>query len=195
MQILLHAANPIPTLPSLPSLAVPPSPLSLAPHKGRKFLGAFMMSPYFDVLARNTECKSYVTNGNSDILPLHTLQNFGKGNMAGIPDPASNPDVAQVLPYLDAYLAPEGFYADLPKVVSSMMIYAGGAESLRDDILQFGEMLKKTTDRKELEVRMVVDEFGVHLDPMLDFFVGIPEDKLVSVTKEIVNWFRERVTV
>ena len=195
MQILLHAANPIPTLPSLPSLTVPPSPLSLAPHKGRKFLGAFMMSPYFDVLARNPACKSYVTNGNSDIIPLHALQNFGKGNMAGIPDPASNPEVAQVLPYLDAYLAPEGFYADLPKVVSSMMIYAGGAESLRDDILQFGEMLKKTTDGKELEVRMVVDEFGVHLDPMLDFFVGIPEDELVPVTKEIVNWFRERVTV
>ena len=36
--------------------------------------------------------------------------------------------------------------------------------------------------------------FGVHLEPLLDFFTGMPEDNLGHVTKDIVKWFKGRVT-
>jgi len=54
------------------------------------------------------------------------------------------------------------------------MIRAGGAELMCDDITQFGKTSDKA-DGEELDVKAVVDEFGVHLNPMLDFFGGISE--------------------
>jgi len=54
------------------------------------------------------------------------------------------------------------------------MIRAGGAESMCDDIIQFGKTSDKA-DGEELDVKAVMDEFEVHLNPMLDFFVGISE--------------------
>jgi len=50
-------------------------------------------------------------------------------------------------------------------------------------------------DGKKMETKPLVDEFGVHLEPIVDFFAGIPEDKLVPVTKDIVLWVGERVSV
>jgi len=192
LQLLLHTAKPMPSIPSQPSLAVPPSPLSNPEMEGKKLLGAYMMSPYLDLLARNPACKSYVTNYDSDITSQVKLEDFGQRVMAGIP--TSDPEVAKLLPYIDSQLAPAGFYSDLPSTISSILISAGGGEALLDDIIQFGEILKSTTDGKAMETRVLVDDFGVHLDPMLDFFAGMPEDKLGSVTKDIVKWFGERVT-
>lgn len=198
LQILLHTVNPIPDIPTLPSLAVPPSPLSLPPYQGQKFLGAFMLSPYLDILARNPACRSYVTNVDSDIMPQYNQRDFGELVMSGLPNLTSHPEVAKVLPYLDSQLAPGGFYADIPKAVESVLVYSGGGESMRDDIIEFAEKLKKTgtgVDGKKMETKLLVDEFGVHLEPMMDFFAGIPEDKLVPVTKDIVEWVGERVSV
>jgi len=118
--------------------------------------------------------------------------------MSGLPNLTSHPEVVKLLPYLDSQLAPEGFYADIPKAVESVLVYSGGGESMRDDIIEFAEKLKKTgtgVDGKKMETKLLLDEFGVHLEPMMDFFAGIPEDKLGPVTKDIVAWVGERISV
>ena len=43
------------------------------------------------------------------------------------------------------------------------------------------------------KIHILVDDFGVHLKPLLDFFAGMPEDNLGHVTKDAVKWFKERV--
>jgi len=182
----------MPFILSQPSLAVPPSPLSSLDIQGQKLLGVYMMGPYLDLLARNPASKSYATNSDSDTISQAGLENFGQSVMAGIP--TSDPEVAKLLPYIDSQLAPSGFYSDLPATTSSILISAGGGEVLLDDIIQFGEILKSTTNGNEMEIRVLVDNFGVHLEPILDFFAGMPEDKLGGVTKDIVKWFGERVT-
>jgi len=38
-----------------------------------------------------------------------------------------------------------------------------------------------------------VDDFGVHLKPLLNFFMDMPEVHLGPVMKDVVKWFKNHI--
>jgi len=163
LQLLLHMIHPISGIPQVPA--------------GTKLGGAYLMSPWLDILARNP-VPSYNENRPWDITLQENLKEFGDRAKAGITDD-------KLLPYIDRYVAPEGWYNGLDSTVESVLITSGGKESLRDDIVQFSEIFSKSHPKTKL----YVDKIGLHVDPYLDFFAG--EKKLCETTPIIISWVRD----
>jgi hypothetical protein len=65
-------------------------------------------------------------------------------------------------------------------VVKKMLITAGRHECMREDIIKFGKQVDGP------DVRMVVDKYGVHDDPLFDFIAR--EKKLGELTPLIISW-------
>ncbi|KAF8154251.1 Alpha/Beta hydrolase protein [Crassisporium funariophilum] len=167
LQLLLHMLHPIPGLPSLPTSI--------------KFGGLYMMSPWVNLIPRS-QARSYSENDARDIVSTETLEDFGQRVLAGVEEDS-------FLPYLDTYFAPIGWYDGIGKTVDRVLITAGGAECLRDDIVEFSETFRKS----HRETKVVVDKFGVHDDPMYDFLAG--ETKLCELTPIIIQWYMDAFSV
>jgi hypothetical protein len=86
------------------------------------------------------------------------------------------------IPYLQAASAPRDWLQGVDKCVRRVLISAGDLEFLRDEIVHYGkrvgEHLKDTT--------IIVQENGIHVDPLLDLLVG--EKSLGSLTPKILDW-------
>jgi len=78
--------------------------------------------------------------------------------------------------------APEWWFDGVERLVERVLVTAGSAECLQDDIVAVGEAIKKHHPNTEV----VVQAGGLHEDPYLDFMVG--ESKLGSLTPLIVEW-------
>jgi hypothetical protein len=89
------------------------------------------------------------------------------------------------VPYLEAASAPKDWLQGVDKLVRRLLISAGDLEFLRDEIVHYGkrveEHLKDTT--------IIVQENGIHDDPLLDLLVG--EKDLGSLTPKILDWLEE----
>ena len=85
--------------------------------------------------------------------------------------------------YLDHANAPEGWFDDIAKVASKVLITAGDGEILRDMITVFAKRICEVHPK----VTYIVQENGIHDDPVLDFMVPAPE-KIGSLTPKIVDW-------
>jgi len=89
------------------------------------------------------------------------------------------------IPYLQAASATRDWLQGVDKCVQRVLISAGGLEFLRDEIVHYGkgveEHLKDTT--------IIIQENGIHVDPLLDFLVG--EKSLGSLTPKILDWLEE----
>ncbi|KAF4611883.1 hypothetical protein D9613_003759 [Agrocybe pediades] len=147
---------------------------------GVRFKGAYFMSPWPFLLPR-VGVESYTDNSQHDIVsPPEKFADFGRRVLSGLQNEAVD------LPYVDASYAPDGWYEGYDDLVESVLITAGGAECLKDDILEFADILGKA----HKDTRLVVDRFGVHDDPFLDFLIG--EKRLTELTPLIIQWVADR---
>jgi acetyl esterase/lipase len=103
-----------------------------------------------------------------------TLKDWGARILSAVPDADR--------PFIEAVRAPAGWFQGADALVERVLITAGGAELLEDDIVAFAEAFKKHHARTEL----VVQKDGLHEDMYLDFMVK--EKKVGSLTPLTVEW-------
>ncbi|KAK7038019.1 Abhydrolase-3 domain-containing protein [Favolaschia claudopus] len=159
LQVLSHILHPrhgVPTL-NLPR----PSPLR----------GMLLLSPYTNLSA---DSKSHTENDSNDILTQATLRDWGARILADVPDMSR--------PFAEAVRAPAGWFDGADEVVERVLVTAGSAEILRDDVVAVAGALKKSHKKTEL----VVQKGGLHEDMFLDFLVG--ERNVGSLTPLTVEW-------
>ncbi|KAG6852204.1 hypothetical protein C0991_002102 [Blastosporella zonata] len=157
-EIISHILHPVPDVPPL-TLSAP-------------FGGAYAMSPWID-LTNGTG--SMITNDDSDIIGLKALLYWGGIVLDGVPE--------EYRPYLEAYRAPEDWFANISTAVSRILITAGDAECLRDSIVVFTERVRK----QHPNVQFLLQKYGVHNDPFFDFMA--PEKVLGELTPPILDFF------
>ena len=79
--------------------------------------------------------------------------------------------------------APEGWFDDIAKVASKILITAGDNEILRDTITVFARKICEVHP----EVICLVQDDAIHADPMFDFSVPAPKT-IGSLTPKMVDW-------
>ncbi|KAJ7453936.1 Alpha/Beta hydrolase protein [Mycena galericulata] len=131
--------------------------------------GVCLISPW---VALTPDSRSSVENAGKDYLSVKPFSEHIRPQFAEV-DPA----------FAEASKAPEGWFNGAERVFERMLITAGSAECLRDDIVEVGNGLKASHSIVEL----VFQKGGIHVDMYLDFFVK--EKKLGSLTPLIVEWF------
>ncbi|KAJ3506309.1 hypothetical protein NLJ89_g6940 [Agrocybe chaxingu] len=163
-QLLLHQLHPVEGLQELST--------------DMKFGGAYMMSPWTDLLPRGGVA-SYKKNAKWDFVAAPKLAYFGRAYLDRVREEKD-------LKYIDAHYAPGRWYDGVGNIVDKVLITAGGAESLRDDIVRFADRFGKAHG----DTKVVVDKFGVHNDPFLDFYAGETK-QLSELTPIILEWIKE----
>jgi acetyl esterase/lipase len=163
LQLFSHTLHP------LPADLAPPSPLVglSAPIKG-----AFLMSPWVSLASDTT---SFRENDKTDVMTSKVLSEWGTQVIAPVPESSHV--------YLEAVKAPESWFAGVNGLVHRILITTGAKECLRDDDIAFADML----DKHHPDVKMVVQEDGVHDDPLFDFALGEP-GRGSEMTQVVVEW-------
>ncbi|KAJ3795902.1 Alpha/Beta hydrolase protein [Lentinula aff. detonsa] len=181
-QLLLHMVHPLP----LPSNSVPP--LDLLP--GARLRGVYMMSPWVSLSDPGQWGSSMHTKDN-DIIIYKTGRRWGDiyVNNIGNGGILSNVSLAQLLPYAEPILAPNNWYSHLPKIVNRILVSAGKEERLLDQVQAlFDNKIKPYFG--DVDGTLVLQDGGVHDDPMLDFAVSdVPLGN--PLTAVVVEWIKE----
>ncbi|KAF8901350.1 Alpha/Beta hydrolase protein [Gymnopilus junonius] len=138
--------------------------------------GAYLMSPW---VRMNIDAASFRTNAAHDVFLTPNAEHYADRFLASVKEDQR--------PYAEPGAAPDSWFDGLDTVVERVLMTAGGKEILRDDIIHFSHRLGKTSS----DVTFVVQDDGVHIDPMLDFLVKLPHDQLGSLTPQIVDWLVE----
>ncbi|KAJ7938375.1 hypothetical protein B0H13DRAFT_2301943 [Mycena leptocephala] len=133
--------------------------------------GAYIISPWMNLSA---DSKSHTENDGRDIVSPGTFTAWGAQILADVPET----DRA----FAEPVRAPEWWFKGADALVERVLITAGGAELLRDDIVAVGEAFKKHHPNAEV----VVQKDGLHDDMYLDFM--LKEKKLSSLTPLTVEW-------
>ncbi|KAF9481609.1 alpha/beta-hydrolase [Pholiota conissans] len=157
-QVLSHMLHPVEGVPAL-NLDTP-------------LAGAFMMSPWTRL--RDPQRKyNYRTDNKGDFLTAKVVNYWGQTVMEGVPESAT--------PYLEANEAPESWLDGLPKCTRRILITAGNVEVLRDEIIKYS----RTVEKHLKDTTTIVQENGVHIDPIADFLVN---DSSAPLTSDILGW-------
>jgi acetyl esterase/lipase len=133
--------------------------------------GIYLISPWTNL---STDSKSHTENEGRDFLSKDALARWGAQILADVHETDGI--------FVETVRAPEWWFKGAGALVDRILITAGGAELLRDDIVVVGEALKKHHPNVEL----VVQKDGLHEDMYLDFVLG--EKKLSSLTPLTVEW-------
>jgi acetyl esterase/lipase len=133
--------------------------------------GIYLISPWTNLSA---DSKSHEENDGRDFLRHATLKDWGSQILAAVPD--------EDRPFAEAVRAPEEWFKGVDTLVERVLITAGGAEVLRDDIVTFAETFKK----HHANSKLVVQQNGLHEDMFLDFVVN--EAKKGQLTPLTVEW-------
>ncbi|KAF7321034.1 Abhydrolase-3 domain-containing protein [Mycena chlorophos] len=157
LQLLSHTLHP---LPSIPAITLQ-SPIA----------GAYLISPWTSLSATSN---SHKENDGKDFLSLPTIKAWGAEILKGFP-----PEHAA---FAEAVRAPADWFVGSESVFQRVLISAGGAEVLRDDIVEFAETFKK----QHKETEFVLQENGLHEDMFLDFMFN--EKKVGTLTPLTVAW-------
>ncbi|KAJ7270928.1 Alpha/Beta hydrolase protein [Mycena rebaudengoi] len=131
--------------------------------------GALIVSPWVSLTG---ESKSHFEYDGIDFVGRDALKDWGSIVLSGIPET----DRA----FGEAAKAPEWWFDGVERLVDRVLITAGSAECLRDDIVVFAEAFKK----HHHNVESIVQKDGLHEDFLLDF---ISNEKLVSLTPLVVE--------
>ncbi|KAJ7730361.1 Alpha/Beta hydrolase protein [Mycena maculata] len=140
-------------------------------HLAAPLRGAYLISPWVNLTA---DSKSHTENDGRDFIGKETLRGWGALILADVPEADSA--------FAEPVRAPEWWFKGVDRLVERVLVTAGGAECLRDDIVVVGEALKKHHAKTEI----VVQAGGLHEDMFLDFLVN--ESKLGSLTPLTVAW-------
>jgi len=159
LQVLSHILHPLDTIPSI--------------ILSRRIPSIYLMSPWISLTA---DSASHSENNGLDVLYPELLKLWGSNVLAGVPKSQNA--------YLEAVKAPESWFSGVDTVVDRVLITAGDAELLRDDIVAFA----KDFGKHHSNVQFVLQRGGVHNDPFFDFNLLSPS-KLGELTPIIVDWF------
>ncbi|KIM41786.1 hypothetical protein M413DRAFT_445012 [Hebeloma cylindrosporum] len=161
-QVLSHILHPVEGVPKL-ALTSP-------------FGGAYMMSPWTR-LVDGEGSLLHANDGRGDVVTASIGKYWGSKVLDGMQPPA--------IPYLDAASAPADWLRGVDKCVRRVLISAGDLEFLRDEIVHYGKHVGEYLK----DITIVVQENGIHDDPLLDLLVG--EKDLGSLTPKILDWLEE----
>ncbi|KAF8968820.1 Alpha/Beta hydrolase protein [Flammula alnicola] len=139
--------------------------------------GGYMMSPWVRMLDTEDQCLKTDREGRGDFLTRHTGLYWAGKVLHGVPKSA--------LPYIDANTAPEDWLKGVDKYVKRILISAGSAEVLRDEIIKYS----KTMEKYHKNATTVLQENGIHVDPLFDFLTE--EKDLGKLTPLILDWLDE----
>ncbi|KAF7297244.1 Abhydrolase-3 domain-containing protein [Mycena indigotica] len=157
IQLISHILHPLPSVPRI-SLSSP-------------IRGVYLISPWTSLSASSP---SHKFNDGLDFLTFPTLSSWGAQILEGFP--------TEHRVFAEAITAPADWFAGAEGVFQRVLVTAGGAELLKDDIVAFHEVFKKHHSQTEL----VVQPNGLHEDMFLDFMLG--EEKVGSLTPLTVEW-------
>ena len=166
LQVLSHALHPLPSIPLSPLAS------SFAGER-RPVKGALLLSPW--VIPRGSDVGSFNTNGNNDVMSKWTLCDWGLRIV--------NPIPLRERSYIEPSLESTEWFQHAPRVIERFLVTAGGYELLRDDILAFAT--KHLSSCKDVTV--ILQEQGVHAEPVLNLTKGIKDQEIVS---SILKWFK-----
>jgi acetyl esterase/lipase len=151
-------------------------PLEGVPHLSltSRIRGVYLMSPWTSLTG---DTGSHLVNDKSDIVGAKTFGYCGRKVFAGVPESR--------YPYLEASKVPDSWFKGIDRLVDRVLITAGGAECLRDDIAQ----LSRKIAEHHPEATFIVHAGGIHNDPYYDFLAG--ETNLCELTLRILNWLAQ----
>ncbi|KAJ3993242.1 Alpha/Beta hydrolase protein, partial [Lentinula boryana] len=177
-QLLLHMVHPLP---------LPFPPLDLPP--GARLRGVYMMSPWVS-LSDPDQWGSSIHTKDNDIIIYKTGRRWGDTYVNNIGNGIlSNVSLAQLLPYAEPILAPNNWYSNLPEIVNRILVSAGKEERLLNQVQAlFDKKIKPYFG--DVDGTLVLQDGGVHDDPMLDFAVSdVPLGN--PLTAVVVEWIKE----
>lgn len=160
-QVLSHMLHPVKGVP----------PLNLE----KPFAGTFLISPWTR-LSDPDDKYLQRTDGKGDFISAKLLKYWGQTVLEGTPKSA--------IPYLEANETPKDWFKDLPKCTKRILISGGGVEVLCDEIIKYA----KTVEKYHKDTTTIIQETGVHIDPMIDFLVG---DDTAEINTQILDWLDE----
>jgi acetyl esterase/lipase len=164
-ETLSHLLRPVAGVPEI-SLSAP-------------FSGVYMMSPWVRLV--DTDRQFLYSNDNKgDILSGDRLNYWGSEVLQDAPKEA--------IPYLEPNSAPPMWLNGVDKCVKRVLISAGGAECLRDEIIKY----QATFQEHHKDVIFVLHANGIHNDPYWDF--ATHEKDLGELTPQILDWLDENCT-
>ncbi|TFK59379.1 alpha/beta-hydrolase [Pluteus cervinus] len=133
--------------------------------------GAYLMSPW-------SRIRTKVGNQFDGIDTLHSKHagKWGQEVAAGVPE--------SKMIYLEGANVPASWFQGISSVVSRVLITAGGVELLKNDIEEFNDLFSKHHERTEF----VIQEGGVHDDPVNDFAFAGSNPKVGDLTPIIIDW-------
>ncbi|EAU81642.2 alpha/beta hydrolase fold protein [Coprinopsis cinerea okayama7 len=138
--------------------------------------GIYLMSPL--VKFESTK-PSFVNPHAWDIFDRKTVTGWSTGYAARAPDSLRS--------YFEPSSVPNGWFADLSRVCSRVLVSAGSDELFRDDIVEFFETHLQPT---KADTRLEIQDGSVHDDPLYDCFFSASPSKVGALTPIIVDWFK-----
>lgn len=133
----------------------------------------YLMSPWISLVSSSP---SMVNEASEDMATCSGLGGAGSMLMASVP--------AEQRAYAEPIYAPDGWFEGLDTVVERLLVTAGEEELMRDDILQFSDILTK----HKSQYTFILQPGGLHDDPILDFMAKVPLDQLSPLTSKAVEW-------
>ncbi|KAJ7642246.1 Alpha/Beta hydrolase protein [Roridomyces roridus] len=131
---------------------------------------AYLISPWVGL---SGETASHDENDKIDYARKESLIWIGSRIAGDVPE--------EYRAFAQASKAPEGWFTGVDAVVGDVLVTAGGSECLRDDVLIFGDMMKRVHPKTEV----VVQPGGIHVDMFMDFWAG--ETKVGMLTPLILD--------
>ncbi|KAF9257834.1 alpha/beta-hydrolase [Marasmius fiardii PR-910] len=172
LQFMSHTLHPV--------AGLPPSPIPFGTETPSSPIHSAMLISPWSSLDEQTPSQ---TANNTDALAASTLRRWGKMYVSDI---ALNP--SEYVPYVKIHNAPANWLDGMEKLVQRVLITTGTAECLFDDANLLHERLKRNV-KAGLEVKMDVEENGVHDDAIFD--IGAGSKRLNAVGERMVEWLME----
>ncbi|KAL0566438.1 hypothetical protein V5O48_015579, partial [Marasmius crinis-equi] len=158
LQLFSHLLHPLPDVPTLTQNNV-------------KLNGTCLVSPW---VSFRDEDRTHILRSSIDLLKAPAIREFADFILHDVPESREC--------YFELLKTPGSWWAGLDSKVDRVLLIAGADECFKEDIVK----LDRNVRRHHKEVTLFVQEYGVHVEPYLDFMVG--EKELPAITSDIVAW-------
>ena len=159
LQLISHILHPMADVPTL-SVASP-------------FGNILLISPWVCLFPKAEG--TIISNSKKDLFTIPAILHYANFVRENTPESGHL--------YLDHMNVPEGWFDDITKVTRQVLITAGEYEVLKDSITVFAKRICEVHP----VATYIVQENGIHADPMLDFSVPAPKT-IGSLTPKMVDW-------
>ncbi|KAF8509300.1 hypothetical protein BU17DRAFT_56241, partial [Hysterangium stoloniferum] len=171
-QIVSHILHPHPELSILPVPAAP-------------FAGILLMSPW---LIFDSESDSFLNN-KCNIISIKPLVAWGHLIREGTALEGNKNELGGF--WAEPHKAPLEWWKGADKVSPHFLLTYDEQEALKDDIIEFGKTLQASVEGTNVEVKVVGDPAGLHIDSTTNVFL---HHKVRDIMKIIAGWIHDRLT-